>query len=175
MRNVLQKGRIGHGVPQLKTTREMKNGDSVVAVSTSYTLYTRLIQRFSCTKILRCLQTSCKIHFLFFSNLSSYSNCKKGIYHYLYMWWKCWCWEPIPSQWDSWLCCDIWMEDSSCLSSQENGVQVCPKTQNIWLENALFPDRIMDLFPQWELVSNEQLTGSSLLISTIVMWYSISV
>lgn len=42
MRNVLQKGRIGHGVLQLKTTKEMRSGDSVVAVSTSYTLCTRV-------------------------------------------------------------------------------------------------------------------------------------
>lgn len=43
MRNVLQKGRTGHGVLQLKTTREMKNGDSVVAVSTSYALCRRVL------------------------------------------------------------------------------------------------------------------------------------
>lgn len=43
MRNVLQKGGISHGVLQLKTTREMKSGDSVVAVSTSYTLCTRVL------------------------------------------------------------------------------------------------------------------------------------
>lgn len=43
MRNVLQKGRTGHGVLQLKTTREMKSGDSVVAVSTFYTSCTRVL------------------------------------------------------------------------------------------------------------------------------------
>lgn len=43
MRNVLQKGRIGHGVLQLKTTREMKSGDSVVAVSAFYASCTRVL------------------------------------------------------------------------------------------------------------------------------------
>lgn len=38
MRSVLQKKRIGHGVLQLKTTREMESGDFVVTVRTSYTL-----------------------------------------------------------------------------------------------------------------------------------------
>lgn len=34
MRNVLQKKRIGHGVLQLKTTREMESGDFVETVRT---------------------------------------------------------------------------------------------------------------------------------------------
>lgn len=42
MRSVLQKKRIGHGVLQLKTTREMESGGFVLTVRTSYTSCARI-------------------------------------------------------------------------------------------------------------------------------------